>query len=96
MNKEKAIEILKTVQDPEINIDIHTLGLIYNIDFNEQTSKIKILMTFTTPFCPFGDLILEEIKQKLKDSGFRDVEIELTFEPLWQPTNEVKEILGIN
>lgn len=94
MNKDKAIEILKTVSDPEINIDIHTLGLIYNIEVNDH--KVKILMTFTTPFCPYGDLILEEIKQKLKTAGANQVELELTFEPLWTPSDKIKEMLGIN
>ena len=58
MNKEKIIEILRTVEDPEIRIDIHTLGLIYDIDLDEKSKEVKILMTFTTPFCPYGDLIL--------------------------------------
>ena len=95
MNKEKIIEILRTVEDPEIRIDIHTLGLIYNIHLDEKSREVKILMTFTTPFCPYGDLILEEIKHKLEKEGFKKTEIELTFDPLWTPSKQVREMLGM-
>ncbi len=52
LQKERAIAILKTINDPELGIDVHTLGLIYNLDV--QGKKARIRMTFTSPMCPYG------------------------------------------
>ena len=76
---------LKTIYDPEFPIvDIYTLGLIYNIDVNEESKKINLLITFTTPFCPMADLLKEMmingITEVLPDY---EVILEVTFEPLW-------------
>ena len=82
LQQQQAIELLKTIIDPEINLDIYTLGLIYSVQFDEGV--LAILMTFTTPFCPFADSILEQIETLL--SAINEVEsvlIELTFEPAW-------------
>ena len=94
MNKEKVIEILKTVHDPELFIDIYRLGLIYNIDIIDNIVNIK--MTLTSPMCPFGPQILDNVKSKLQAiEGVKDVNIELVFEPLWQPSEEIKAELGV-
>ena len=82
LQQQQAIQLLKTIIDPEINLDIYTLGLIYSVQFDEGV--LAILMTFTTPFCPFADSILEQIETLL--SAINEVEsvvIELTFEPAW-------------
>ncbi|MBI4142059.1 DUF59 domain-containing protein [Candidatus Woesearchaeota archaeon] len=92
--KEEAIEVIKTVEDPEIRIDIWTLGLIYNIDVKEpETTDIK--MTFTSPMCPYGPMIVEELKGKLTSKGFKTVNVEVVFEPVWQPSEELRATLGI-
>lgn len=93
--KEQAIETLKKVFDPEINIDVWTLGLIYDLKI-EPNGIVKIKMTLTTPFCPYGDALIGEIKEKLMElENVRGVEIELTFEPPWQPSEELKMQLGL-
>ena len=92
LTKEKAIEILKKIQDPELMLDIYTLGLIYDLSINQE--KIDIKMTFTSPMCPYGPQILSEVEHNFKNQGFI-TKIELTFSPPWEPTEEVKELLGL-
>lgn len=90
--KDDIIKALKTVEDPEIHIDIHTLGLIYSIDIND--AGIDILMTLTTPFCPYGDQIVLSVEKALKPFGV-EVRVDLTFEPEWVPPEDVRIALGI-
>jgi len=90
--KDEIIKALKTVEDPEIHIDIHTLGLIYNIEMGED--GIDILMTLTTPFCPYGDQIVLSVEKALKEFG-QEVRVEVTFEPEWVPPEDVRIALGI-
>ena len=94
LNKETAINVAKTVQDPEVNVDIWTMGLIYNIDF-KKPSKIDIKMTFTSPMCPYGQILVDELKQKLEKKGFKTVNIEIVFEPVWEPSKELRMLLGV-
>ncbi len=93
ITQEKLIEILKNFKDPEINIDIWTMGLIYKIEIDHD--YIKITMTLTTPFCPYGSQMIDSLKELIKKEGVKNVEIELTFEPLWEPSEELKEMLGV-
>ena len=94
ITKEKLIEdVFKKYIDPEIGVDIWTLGLIYNIEVQE--SKVKVLLTFTSPLCPYGPQMVEEIKEQVQKLGVADVEIEITFEPPWKPSEELKEMLGV-
>lgn len=93
--KEQVVEVFKTTMDPELMIDVDTLGLIYDYRINKDNS-IYVKMTFTTPACPYGPMLIEELKSKLKAlEGVKDVEVEITFEPLWQPSDELKAMLGI-
>jgi metal-sulfur cluster biosynthetic enzyme len=81
--RKQTINILKTIRDPELNLDIWTLGLIYGIDFVESCGVV-IVMTFTSPSCPFADQIVSEVKTKLsKIESVSSVEVQITFEPLW-------------
>lgn len=89
-SKEEIIDVLKTCNDPEIGIDVWTLGLIYELKSN---GAIFIKMTFTTPLCPYGPMIVEEIKSKLSKFNL-NVDIEVVFEPLWQPSDELRQSLG--
>ncbi|HLD06394.1 MAG TPA: metal-sulfur cluster assembly factor [Candidatus Nanoarchaeia archaeon] len=93
MNREQAIEVFKRVYDPEIQVDIWTLGLIY--DFSAVDDTVKITMTFTTPLCPYGPILLENIQSELKKAGAKEVHIDLTFEPPWKPSEELREMLGV-
>ena len=92
--KEEVIEVLKKIEDPEIHIDIWTLELIYNVDVNDD--KIKVKMTFTSPMCPYGPQLVEEIKTKVSEvNGVKDVDIEVVFDPPWKPSEELRATLGV-
>ncbi|MEO5966807.1 MAG: metal-sulfur cluster assembly factor [Ferruginibacter sp.] len=79
-----ALAALESVIDPEIQLNIVDLGLIYKITFNEQNKVVHCLMTLTTQFCPMGESIKIETEQTLK-ATFPDVDIivELIFDPPW-------------
>jgi FeS assembly SUF system protein len=79
--KEKVIEALRTVYDPEIPVDIYELGLIYEIKVF-PVNNVYILMTLTTPNCPSVEELPAEVKSKvLAIEGVNDVELDMTFEP---------------
>lgn len=90
--KEDVIKALKTVEDPEIHLDIYSLGLIYDIAIGED--GIEILMTLTTPFCPYGEEIIASVEKALKVFGV-EVRVDVTFEPEWVPPEEIRIALGI-
>lgn len=80
---ERVIEVIKTVYDPEIPVDVYELGLIYDIFINEDR-EVKILMTLTSPNCPVADTMPKEVMDKVKAmEGIKDAEVELTFDPPW-------------
>ncbi|RKE00112.1 metal-sulfur cluster assembly factor [Marinifilum flexuosum] len=91
------VEVLKTIYDPEIPVNIYDLGLIYEIDFYEE-DEVKVLMTLTAPNCPMADQILEEVNDKIKALPMiDDVTVVLTFDPPWDKdmmTEEAKLELG--
>ncbi|WP_421920837.1 metal-sulfur cluster assembly factor [Marinifilum sp.] len=91
------VEVLKTIYDPEIPVNIYDLGLIYEIDFYEE-DEVKVLMTLTAPNCPMADQILEEVNEKVKALPMvEDVTVVLTFDPPWDKdmmTEEAKLELG--
>jgi metal-sulfur cluster biosynthetic enzyme len=80
---------LGRVIDPELGVSIVELGLIYGVEIGKAKGggqqKIHIRMTFTTPACPMMNELLEGMKQKLGELGELDIEISITFEPLWTP-----------
>ena len=98
ITKETVIEKLKTVKDPEISIDVWTLGLIYNIDINKGGIEIK--MTLTTPFCPFAEAMVGQVEKAvselIEEKEKQSVRVELTFEPPWKPTDEIRTRLGLS
>ena len=91
---EDVREVLKGVYDPEINLDIITLELIYDVKVEGGTVDIK--MTFTTPFCPYGPALVDDIKRKVKTvEGVKNVNVEVVFDPPWKPSDDLKNALGI-
>ena len=79
--EEQIVEMLKTVYDPEIPVDIYNLGLIYNIDLADD-GLLDIDMTLTAPNCPAADFIVEDVRIKTSSiPGIKDVRINLVFEP---------------
>ncbi len=94
ISKEQVIEEIKKIMDPELGIDIWTLGLIYDIKIIDE-KNVHILMTFTSPMCPAGGILISKVQEYLKDLGFEKVDVEVTFEPAWTPSVELGEMLGI-
>lgn len=94
LTKNQIIKTLKTVKDPEVGLDVWTMGLIYNIDIVKK-SAVKILMTYTTPFCPWGPQLNDEITAALKTIGAKNVDIEITFEPPYKMPDELRTMLGV-
>lgn len=94
VTRDEVISMIKTIIDPELYIDIWTLGLIYDIDIVENVLNIR--MTFTSVACPAGPQLVGEIKEKAKElSGIRETNVEIVFQPQWQPSEELKALLGI-
>lgn len=92
--REAVIEALKSVEDPELFLDIWFLGLIYSVVIEE--GKAEIEMTFTTPLCPAGPQLVEEVRTKvLAVDGIQDVAVSVVFQPPWKPSDEVKAMLGM-
>lgn len=92
--KELILESLKSCIDPELHMDIVTLGLIYKIDCDPQ-GNVGIEMTFTSMMCPFGPALVDEVRGKvIALSGVKTVEVKVTFEPPWKPSEEVMATLG--
>ncbi len=79
----RIVDVLKTVYDPEIPVNIYDLGLIYKIDVKDD-GNVDIDMTFTAPTCPAADFILEDVRQKVDSlQGVNTATVNLVFEPAW-------------
>ncbi len=95
--EEKTVQMLKTVYDPEIPVDIYNLGLIYAIDLDDD-GTLHIDMTLTAPNCPAADFLVDDARIKLESiEGVKSVDIRIVFEPEWTKdmmTEEAKLDLG--
>tara|TARA_S200000501_G_scaffold370827_1_gene412725 strand:- start:1146 stop:1469 length:324 start_codon:yes stop_codon:yes gene_type:complete len=95
---EKILNVLKTIYDPEIPVDIYELGLIYDVFVNEDM-EVKILMTLTTPNCPVAESLPMEVEEKVKSlDEVKSAEVEMTFDPPWSKdlmSEEAKLELGM-
>ncbi|MFN8389831.1 MAG: metal-sulfur cluster assembly factor [Bdellovibrionota bacterium] len=92
--KEEVVEKLKQVIDPELYIDVWTLGLIYDIILDE--GKLDIKMTFTSIACPAGPQLVQEIKDKMAElPSITSTNVEVVFTPPWEPSEDLKAMLGI-
>lgn len=81
---ERTVEMLRTVYDPEIPVNVYDLGLIYKIDYDPDTGTLHVDMTLTAPSCPAADFILEDVRQKLLSvEGPKAVDLRLVFDPVW-------------
>jgi FeS assembly SUF system protein len=95
---EQAVDVLKTIYDPEIPVDIYQLGLIYDVQVSDE-GDIHVLMTLTSPNCPVAESLPEEVKETvgtLPAAG--KVEVEITFDPPWtrdMMSDEAKLELGM-
>lgn len=95
--QERIVDVLKTVYDPEIPVDIWNLGMIYKIEVNDD-GTVDLDMTFTAPNCPAADFIVEDVRTKLVSvEGVKAANINLVFEPVWDQSmmsEEAKVELG--
>ena len=95
--EQKVVEMLRTVFDPEIPVDIYSLGLIYKIDVKDD-GDVDIDMTLTAPNCPAADFIMEDVRLKLSGiEGVKEAKVNLVFEPEWDKdmmSDEAKLELG--
>ena len=95
---EKVVNVLKTIYDPEIPVDIYELGLIYDVFVNENYD-VKVLMTLTTPNCPVAETLPVEVEEKIKSiDPVNECEVEITFDPPWSQdlmSEEAKLELGM-
>ena len=95
--EERIVEVLKTVYDPEIPVDIYNLGLIYRVELQDN-GQLEVDMTLTAPNCPAADFIVEDVRLKLDGiEGVAEAKINLVFEPEWDKdmmSEEAKLELG--
>ena len=96
--EQRIVEMIKTVYDPEIPVNIYDLGLIYRIEVKDDNS-VEIDMTLTAPNCPAADFMMEDVRQKIEGiQGIGQVTLNLVFEPEWSQdlmTEEAKLELGL-
>jgi len=84
--KADVIGVLQSIYDPEIPVNIYELGLIYDLDVDEDTKEVRILMTLTTPMCPVAESMPGEVEARVRDiEGIGEVIVDLTWEPPWGP-----------
>ena len=95
---EDAVDVLRTIYDPEIPVDIYELGLIYDVNVSDA-GDVHILMTLTSPNCPVAESLPEEVREKVRSlDDVKEVEVEITFDPPWTKdlmSEEAKLELGI-
>ena len=97
ITEEQVREALRTVVDPEIGLDMVSLGLLYGV--NVEGSKVIVTMTLTTPACPVGPMFVNAVHQCVMAlPGVSECDVELTFSPPWDPrtmaSDEVKLQMG--
>lgn len=93
------VEILREVYDPELHYNIWDLGLVYDIKIGEG-GDVKIVMTLTTPMCPIGPMVTEQIQEMVNlMPGVKGVDVEFTFDPPWsvaKMSDEARADLGLD
>lgn len=93
--KDQVIEALKSVYDPELNINVVDLGLIYKVDVTDE-NDVEVTMTLTTPGCPLHDSITRGVRYSIEGiEATRNVEVNLVWEPAWSPEKMTAEGLRL-
>lgn len=100
INEDIVLEALKPVQDPEIALSIVDLGLVYGADVDDEEKKVTVRMTLTSPMCPYGPMIVQEVNEVLKLlPDIKETHVDIVWDPQWDPktmaSDEVKDIMGI-
>jgi metal-sulfur cluster biosynthetic enzyme len=102
ITEDLVLSALKNVYDPEIGLDIVNLGLVYRVGIEEDGRKVEVDMTFTTPACPAGPQLLENVKREVLGlntvyKSLEEVQVNLVWTPFWNPqmmTQEARDELG--
>ena len=93
-----VVEVLREVYDPELHYNIYDLGLVYDIKTSD--GDVRILMTLTTPMCPIGPMVTEQIQEMMGlMPGVKNVDVDFTFDPPWsvdKMTDEARADLGLD
>jgi metal-sulfur cluster biosynthetic enzyme len=100
ISEQEVMDVLRPIQDPEMNISIVELGLIYGIDLQQNTKKINIRMTLTSPMCPAAPEIIAMVKTAAESlESVREANVQMVWEPPWDPktmaSDDAKDLLGI-
>ena len=93
-----AMELLRQVVDPELHFNIVDLGLVYAVDAAPDRGVV-VTMTLTSPGCPYGPVIIHEVREVLKAAGASNVEVDIVWDPKWSPemmSDEAKLELGFD
>lgn len=89
----KVVEVIKTVYDPEIPVDVYELGLIYDVKVSDE-AHVHILMTLTSPSCPVAESLPMEVEEKVASiKGINSAKVEIVFEPPWDKSMMSEEAL---
>lgn len=94
ITEEQVMEALKSIEDPELHLGIVDLGLIYGVDINPQPEgeEIKLTMTFTSPFCPYGPQLKASVQRTIATlPGVHSVAVAIVFTPPWDPHTMASE-----
>jgi len=95
----QIIDALKAVKDPELDIDVVSLGLIRSVSIDDVSqqgvSGAEIVMTLTTPLCPFAGTLIEDVEEAVRALGLEDVRVELSFDPPWEVPDALKTMFGL-
>jgi metal-sulfur cluster biosynthetic enzyme len=100
MSEQDLLQWLKPLQDPELNMGLVDLGLIYRCEIQADSQTVKVQMTLTSPSCPAAGYMVDQVKKRILEyPGIKDADVELVFEPKWDPhtmaSEEAKEKLGL-
>ena len=97
--RERIIDVLRQVYDPEIPLNLYDLGLIYELNIDEANNNVEVVMTLTTPHCPVAGSMPGQVQRAVQTvSGIGEVNVRLTWDPPWSPenmTDEARLALGI-
>ncbi|MFH1591658.1 MAG: metal-sulfur cluster assembly factor [archaeon] len=94
VDKETVEKALRKVMDPELGMEIVSLGLIYGITVDD--GNVHVLMTFTTPGCPYGPVLVDDARNRIVElDGVKDAKVEVTFSPPWQAPADLRALYGL-
>ncbi|MFL5656205.1 MAG: metal-sulfur cluster assembly factor [Ktedonobacteraceae bacterium] len=99
INEQEVMDALRECYDPEIPVNIVDLGLIYNVDINDDTGQVEVKMTLTAMGCPMAGEVISEVEMRVGEvENVKSCKVEMTFDPPWSPdkmTEDAKWELGM-